>query len=153
MTKSTMSICTAAIASLFAVVALATWTTGHLTVREAHASGVSARPESAQADSGLTQGRAAPSKLRGAVGPSETISLKTATGKRVSMVGRGTYAITVTDRSDEHNFYISGPGVRKQITSVGFVGTKTVTVKLRSGKYAFVCTPHSDDMRGAFTVR
>jgi plastocyanin len=125
MTKTTMAICTATIASLFAAVALATWTTAS----------------------------AAPSKLRGSVGPGETIALKTAAGKRVSMVSRGTYAITVKDGSDEHNFYLSGPGVKKQITGVGFVGTKTVTVKLNAGKYTFVCTPHSDDMRGAITVR
>ena len=125
MTKSTMAITTAAIASLFAALALATWSTAS----------------------------AAPSKLRGTVGPGETIALKTAAGKRVSLVSRGTYSITVRDSSDEHNFYLSGPGVRKQITGVGFVGTKTVTVKLGAGKYTFVCTPHSDDMRGGFTVR
>jgi hypothetical protein len=125
MTKSTMAICTAALASLFAALALATWTTAN----------------------------AAPSKLVGKVGPGDTIALKTASGKRLSMVNRGTYAITVTDTSAEHNFYLSGPGVKKQITGVGFVGKKTVTVKLGSGKYTFICVPHADDMRGGFTVR
>ena len=125
MTKSTMAITTAAIASLFAALALATWSTAS----------------------------AAPSKLRGTVGPGDTISLKTASGKRVSLVSRGTYAITVRDSSDEHNFYLSGPGVKKQITGVGFVGTKTVTVKLGAGKYSFVCVPHADDMRGGFSIR
>jgi hypothetical protein len=113
------------VASLLAALALATWSTA----------------------------TAAPTKLRGSVGPGFTISLKTATGKRVSIVSRGTYAITVSDRSDEHNFFLSGPGVRKQLTGVGFVGTKTVTVTLRSGRYTFVCTPHADDMNGGFTVR
>jgi plastocyanin len=112
-------------ASLLAALALATWTTAS----------------------------AAPSKLTGSVGPGETISLKTASGKRVSLVNRGTYRITIRDRSDEHNFYVSGPGLRKQLTSVGFVGTKTVTVRLRAGKYRFVCTPHADDMNGGFRVR
>ena len=125
MTKTTMAICTATIASLFAALALATWSTAS----------------------------AAPSKLTGTVGPGETIALKTASGKRVSLVSRGTYAITVKDGSDEHNFYLSGPGMKKQITGVGFVGTKTVTVKLRAGKYTFVCNPHADDMRGGFSVR
>ena len=125
MTKSTMAITTAAIASLFAALALATWSTAS----------------------------AAPSKLHGTVGPGDTIALKTASGKRVSLVSRGTYAITVKDGSDQHNFYLSGPGVKKQITGVGFVGTKTVTVKLGAGKYTFVCVPHADDMRGGFTVR
>ncbi len=125
MTKRKLTLGTGLVASLLAALALATWSTAS----------------------------AAPSKLRGSVGPSETISLKTANGKKVSMVSRGTYAITVRDNSDEHNFFISGPGLRKQVTSIGFVGTKTVTVKLRSGKYRFVCTPHSDDMSGGFSVR
>jgi hypothetical protein len=124
-TKRITAIGAATIASLFAALALATWSTA----------------------------TAAPSKLTGKVGPGETISLKTASGKRVSMVSRGVYSITVTDSSDEHNFFLSGPGVRKQITSVGFVGKKTVKVRLGAGKYSFVCTPHSDDMRGGFNVR
>ena len=124
-TTRKLTIGTGLVASLLAALALATWSTA----------------------------TAAPSKLKGTVGPGETISLKTASGKRVSIVSRGTYQLTVTDRSDEHNFYISGPGLKKQITSVGFVGAKTVTVKLRSGKYRFVCTPHADDMHGGFSVR
>jgi plastocyanin len=39
------------------------------------------------------------------------------------------------------------------LTGVDFVGTKTVKVTLRAGKYTFVCVPHSDDMRGGFSVR
>jgi plastocyanin len=113
------------VVSLLAALALATWTTAS----------------------------AAPSKLKGTVGPGETISLKTSAGKKVSIVHRGTYQVTVTDRSDEHNFYLSGPGLRKQITSVGFTGSKTVKLTLRPGKYSFVCTPHSDDMNGGFRVR
>ena len=125
MTKRTIALCTLVVTGLVAAIGLGTWSTAS----------------------------AAPTALKGSVGPSETISLKNARGKRLAMVARGTYRLTVTDRSDEHNFYVSGPGLRKQITSVGFTGTKTVTLKLRPGKYAFVCTPHSDDMRGSFTVR
>ena len=125
MTKRMTALGTATIASLLAALALATWSTA----------------------------TAAPSKLVGKVGPGDTIALKTASGKRVSIVNRGTYSLTVRDSSDEHNFYLSGPGLRKQITGVGFVGQKTVTVRLRPGKYTFVCTPHSDDMRGGFSVR
>ncbi len=97
--------------------------------------------------------QAAPQKLVGTVGPGFTISLKTATGKRVTGLTRGTYTLTVKDRSDEHNFFVSGPGLKKSVTGVDFVGTKTVTLRLAAGKYAFVCTPHSDDMRGAISVR
>jgi hypothetical protein len=95
----------------------------------------------------------APTRLVGKVGPGSTISLKTATGKRVSMLPRGSYRIVITDRSDEHNFAMLGPGVRRTLTGVDFVGTKTVTVRLGAGRYTFVCVPHADDMRGAFGVR
>jgi len=96
---------------------------------------------------------AAPAKLIGTVGPGETISLKTASGKRIATLPRGTYSITVRDRSDEHNFALTGAGVRKTVTGVDFVGTKTVTVRLGSGQVTFVCVPHADDMRGRFKVR
>ena len=125
MTKRTTALCTLVVTSLLAAIALGTWSTAS----------------------------AAPTALKGSVGPGETISLKNARGKRLATVSRGTYTLTVTDRSDEHNFYVSGPGFRKQVTGVGFTGTKTVTVKLRPGKYTFVCTPHADDMRGGFSVR
>jgi plastocyanin len=46
-----------------------------------------------------------------------------------------------------------GPGVNRTLTGVDFVGTKTVTVKLGAGRYTFVCTPHSDEMRGSFGIR
>jgi len=96
---------------------------------------------------------AAPQKLVATVGPGYTISLKTTAGKRVNALTRGTYAIVVEDRSDEHNFYVRGPGVSRAFTGVDFVGTKTVNVRLGSGRYAFVCTPHSDEMHGSFSVR
>ena len=96
---------------------------------------------------------AAPQKLVATVGPGYTISLKTTAGKRVNALTRGTYAIVVKDRSDEHNFYVRGPGVSRAFTGVDFVGTKTVNVRLGSGRYAFVCTPHSDEMHGSFSVR
>lgn len=96
---------------------------------------------------------AAPQKLVATVGPGYTISLKTTAGKRVNTLTRGTYAIAVKDRSDEHNFYVRGPGVSKAFTGVDFVGTKTINVRLGSGRYAFVCTPHSDEMHGSFSVR
>ena len=97
--------------------------------------------------------QAAPTKLVGTVGPGSTISLKTTTGKRVSTLPRGSYSITVKDRSDEHNFAMRGPGVSRSLTGVDFVGTKTVTLKLGAGRFTFVCTPHSDDMRGSFAIR
>ena len=64
----------------------------------------------------------------------------------------GAYSITVADRSSIHNFRLKGPGVNREITAVGFMGTKTVVVRLKKGKYAFVCDPHASIMKGSFTV-
>ena len=94
---------------------------------------------------------AAPKKLTGAVGPSETISLKKGSS-RVSAIPRGRYTIVVSDRSSEHNFHLRGPA-NKTITSVSWTGTKTVTLNLKPGRYTYVCDPHSRDMIGSFRVK
>jgi len=96
---------------------------------------------------------AAPQKLVGVVGPGYSISLKTVSAKPVNTLTRGAYTIVVKDRSDDHNFYVRGPGVSKAFTGVDFVGTKTISIRLGSGRYSFVCTPHSDEMHGSFSVR
>jgi hypothetical protein len=94
---------------------------------------------------------AATPTLVGTDGPDFTISLKRA-GKKVTTIRRGTYRITVNDRSDFHNFRLRGPGVNRAITSVAFVGRKTATLRLKPGRYTFLCDPHSFDMRGTFRV-
>jgi len=91
-------------------------------------------------------------KLVGTVGPGFTISLKRFNKPLVSLKA-GTYAITVSDKSNIHNFHLRGPGgVNRQITAIGFVGTKTVTVKLVKGVYRYVCDPHFTTMKGSFKV-
>jgi plastocyanin len=97
--------------------------------------------------------QAAPPKLVASVGPGLTISLKTAAGKKVTALTRGTYQITVNDKSRIHDFRLRGPGVSKALSGVAAVGTKTVTVRLGAGKYQFVCQPHANAMKGAFSVR
>jgi plastocyanin len=64
----------------------------------------------------------------------------------------GNYAIRVTDKASIHDFHLTGPGVNKVITSVGFTGTKTVALALKKGTYTYVCDPHSFEMKGSFTV-
>ena len=84
--------------------------------------------------------------LRGSVGPGDTIRLA-AKPKQGGM-----YRLTVQDAADDHNFHLRGPGVNVA-TSVGGTGAKTFRVRLQPGKtYRFVCDPHADEMRGAFTV-
>jgi plastocyanin len=89
----------------------------------------------------LVPAQAATPMLRGTVGPGFTIVLKKGTTK-VTTLKRGTYTIRVSDKSPSHNFHVFGPGVNKRITSVLFVGTKTVTVTLRPGTYTYQCDPH-----------
>jgi len=96
-------------------------------------------------------GAAAPTKLVGTVGPGFTITLKK-TARPVRLLTPGRYSITVADKSNIHNFHLKGPGVNKEITTVGFVGTKTVIVALKKGTYTFVCDPHFTSMKGSFRV-
>jgi plastocyanin len=95
---------------------------------------------------------AAPKTVVGSVGPGFTISLKL-DGKKVAKLKAGVpYRFTVTDRSSGHDFHLTGPGVNKVVTGVGFTGTKSVILKLKKGTYSFVCDPHSSSMRGSFKV-
>ena len=95
-------------------------------------------------------------KLKGTVGPGFTITLKKpGVAKKVTALKAGTYSITVVDKSSIHNFVLEkakGGKFEKEITGVGFVGTKTVTVKLTKGKYEYYCTPHESSMFGFFVV-
>ena len=93
-------------------------------------------------------------KLSGTTGPGLTITLKKA-GKRVKTLTPGSYSITVSDKSSQHDFVLTGPGVKnKRITGLAFKGVKTVTVTLKRGTYTYYCTPHrSLGMKGTFTVK
>jgi plastocyanin len=88
--------------------------------------------------------------LTGTVGPGFTISL-TAGGKKVSKLKAGTYTLKISDKSNIHNFHLTGPGVNKT-TSVGGTGSQTWTLKLKQGKYHYQCDPHASFMNGSFTV-
>lgn len=90
-------------------------------------------------------------RLLGVVGPGSTIALTDANGTRVTSLPPGTYQIEVDDRSSDHNFHLSGPGVNQR-TDVGFVGRVTWTVTVSAGTYTYVCDPHASSMRGSFTV-
>ena len=90
--------------------------------------------------------------LAGTVGPGFTITL-TKGGKAVKTLPHGTYKVTVKDKAAIHDFDLFGPGVKKVITSVPFVGTKSVTVTFKKGTYTFQCDPHaSAGMKGTFKV-
>jgi plastocyanin len=91
-------------------------------------------------------------RLFATVGPGPTISLRTASGRRVTRLRAGRYRITVRDRSRMHNFHLLGAGVNKR-TTVAFRGTRTWLVTFRKGKqYRYVCDPHRTRMKGSFRV-
>jgi plastocyanin len=90
-------------------------------------------------------------RLTATVGPGPTISLRTASGRRVTRLRAGRYRIVVRDRSAFHNFHLIGPRTNKR-TAVSFRGTRTWILTLRRGSYRFVCDPHATRMRGSFRV-
>jgi hypothetical protein len=91
-------------------------------------------------------------KLHGVIGPGYSISLKDAHGKAVKTLKHGKYTLVVQDKASIHNFTLNGPGIRnKTITGTTFVGTKTVTVTLKTGKYRYYCTVHPT-VSGTFKV-
>ena len=92
-----------------------------------------------------------PVKLTGTDGPGFTITLKKGTTK-VKTLKPGKYLIVVSDKSNIHNFHLTGPGVNKT-TGVSFTGTVRWTVTLRNGTYKYVCDPHKAIMKGSFTVK
>jgi plastocyanin len=98
-------------------------------------------------------GAMTPTKLKGTTGPGFTITLKKGTAK-VRTLKPGRYTITVRDLSNIHNFRIKGPGLNREITKLGFRGTRTVTVTLKRGRYTYQCDPHvAQGMKATFTVR
>jgi plastocyanin len=99
---------------------------------------------------GLTAIAQAASTLTGTVGPGFTITLKQG-GKKVTTLKAGSYTIKVADKSNIHNFHLTGPGVKKT-TSVGGTGSTTWKVTLKKGTYKFVCDPHASIMKGSFKV-
>jgi hypothetical protein len=97
-------------------------------------------------------GRAAdPIVLKGIVGPGFTITLRDASNQVVSRVLPGDYTIQVDDRSVEHNFHLSGPGVDMR-TEVEVTGPQTWNVTLADGTYTFKCDAHPSTMRGVLNV-
>jgi plastocyanin len=79
------------------------------------------------------------------------ISLKDASGAKVTHLDPGAYTIHVADHSDIHNFDLTGPGVSKS-TMVTDVGVVDWNVTFVTGTYRYVCDVHSTTMKGSFTV-
>jgi plastocyanin len=90
-------------------------------------------------------------RLIGTVGPGFTISLKH-NGVLVKTLKAGTYTFVVSDKANIHNFQLKGPGLNRALSSVAFVGAKTVTLTLKRGLYTYYCVPHASSIHGSFRV-
>jgi plastocyanin len=102
----------------------------------------------------IAPAQAATPKVVGTVGPGFTIKL-TSGGRKATKLKAGKYRFVVADKATFHSFVleqVSGGKFEKQLTSVSFVGTKTVTVTLKKGKWKYYCAPHESSMFGFFTV-
>jgi plastocyanin len=62
-----------------------------------------------------------------------------------------TYTIVIHDKSNIHNFHLTGRGVNK-LTSIPRVYTTRWTVRLKKGTYKFQCDPHASIMKGTLKV-
>jgi hypothetical protein len=94
-----------------------------------------------------------PTRLLATVGPTATISLRSATNAALHHgVKAGTYAIVVRDRSKAHNFHLVGKGVNRKSTVAG-TGTLTWTLKLSAGVLRFYSDKAPTKLKGSIRVR
>ncbi|MGH3064700.1 MAG: plastocyanin/azurin family copper-binding protein [Gaiellaceae bacterium] len=77
-------------------------------------------------------------------GPGFVITLKTAKGKAVKRMKRGTYRMVVRDRGRTHNAHVIAPGFNRKTRPLTYTGTQTWKVKLgKTGTLRFLCDPHA----------
>jgi len=98
-------------------------------------------------------GQAGNPRLVGVVGTNDAfvISLRDASGSLVTRLDPGTYDIAVSDRSEIHNFHLSGPQV-DMATREDVKEEVTWTVTFTDGTYRYQCDPHASQLRGSFRV-
>jgi hypothetical protein len=82
------------------------------------------------------------------------IALRTPDGKLVRSIPAGTYSIVVHDYSRFHNFALGSQTENKRLftTGIRWVGTRTYTLTLGPGNYAYACSAHFRTMNGTFVV-
>lgn len=93
-------------------------------------------------------------QLTGVVGKNDAYKISLSfNGKVAKTLKAGTYTVVIHDDSKIHNYELDGPhGKSWTFTSVPFVGTKTMTLKLVAGKYKAYCAPHESIMFQHFSV-
>jgi plastocyanin len=87
-------------------------------------------------------------------GPAFVITLKTAKGKAVKTMRRGTYTMVVRDRSPIHNAHVVAPGFNRKTSPLTYQGSQTWKVKLKkTGTLRFLCDPHArGGMKGSAKI-
>ena len=83
-----------------------------------------------------------------------TISLRAPSGRLVRSLPAGTYTIVVHDYSKLHNFALGSQTANKRLftTGVPWIGTRSYTLTLPPGHYAYACSAHFQTMNGRFVV-
>ena len=101
-------------------------------------------------------GGAQPRLLIGKVGLHNALRIRLTfpDGAPVVTIPAGTYAIVVHDYSRIHNFALGSVTENRRIFtgSIRGVGTKTYTIDLTPGTYAYACSAHFRTMNGTFVV-
>ena len=91
-------------------------------------------------------------KLIGSVASDDfTITLTTEDGTNVTTLPAGDYTLEIVDKTDIHNFHLTGSGV-DEASEVGGQEDKEVPITLVAGSYHYQCDPHSTQMNGDFEV-
>jgi hypothetical protein len=82
------------------------------------------------------------------------ITLRFPNGQRVQTIPAGAYTFVIHDYSRIHNFALGSQtdSVRLFTTGIRWVGTKTYTLTLTPGNYAYACSAHFQTMNGTFVV-
>jgi hypothetical protein len=103
-----------------------------------------------------TGARAAHPVLIGSVGRHDAyvIELTFPNGKKVKTIPTGTYSLVVHDYSSIHNFALGSQTANRRLLTTGipWIGTKTYTLRLAPGHYAYACSAHFRTMVGTFVV-
>jgi plastocyanin len=89
-------------------------------------------------------------RLNGRVGPGRVISLRTASGSRVTRLRAGRYRVVVSDRTRADNFHLFGAGVNRR-TGVRFRGRASWLVNFTRGTYRYRSDAHRR-LSGRFAV-
>jgi plastocyanin len=91
-------------------------------------------------------------KLIGSVASDDfTITLTTEDGSDVTSLPAGDYTLEIVDKTDIHNFHLTGSGV-DAMSEVSEQEDEEYDITLVEGSYHYQCDPHASQMNGDFEV-